>query len=314
MKGTLAMLASADDHRTHMPAIFLLSGPPGHGKTTAGEKFCASIGLNPERDFLRVSCGNTPSSIELFGASGAYQGAKEGSSLNNFVVEHDGRPGIVVLDEFDKLTTSTYDGFYTTVAEGRWIDKRLIPGTNQTREVDSSRIVWILTTNTFDSDVQRLWSKHQDTFVDYDRYSTLKKRITASFKPLLRDKFGDALARRLDRVLPFVPFETAECRVLVRSKLEDLAQAYAAPEDPESSQLVSGLTMTYTDTVIKHIAAEYHLSEGSSSLLKAIQEHVQGPILDARAEGSLIGRTMEFFLDESNGSEPISDFHFRKVK
>jgi len=42
--------------------------------------------------------------LELFGGSGAYRGSEVGSELNNFVVNHRDRVGIVNLDEFDRLS------------------------------------------------------------------------------------------------------------------------------------------------------------------------------------------------------------------
>jgi hypothetical protein len=59
-KIVLGFFGQADDPRTHTPAVHVLAGPPGHGKTMAGENLCASIGLNPDCDYLRMSWGNTP--------------------------------------------------------------------------------------------------------------------------------------------------------------------------------------------------------------------------------------------------------------
>jgi ATP-dependent Clp protease ATP-binding subunit ClpA len=102
---------------------------------------CEALGMSVEKDFLTISCANLSESLELFGGGGAYQGAKEGSELNNFCVEHAGKPSIVLLDEFDKLEAGARDGFYTIFDKGTWVNKRL--SRYQSETIDCKNTIWL---------------------------------------------------------------------------------------------------------------------------------------------------------------------------
>ena len=106
-----------------------------------GKKLCEALGMSVEKDFLTISCANLSESLELFGGGGAYQGAKEGSELNNFCVEHAGKPSIVLLDEFDKLEAGARDGFYTIFDKGTWVNKRL--SRYQSETIDCKNTIWL---------------------------------------------------------------------------------------------------------------------------------------------------------------------------
>lgn len=65
--------------------------------------------------FLKVDCGKLTDDKEIFGMSGAYSGASEGSALNNFIVRKSSEPdslGIVLLDEIEKADKGVIHALY----------------------------------------------------------------------------------------------------------------------------------------------------------------------------------------------------------
>jgi len=69
------------------PLSMIFAGPSGNGKTELA-MWLAKLMNKPNDDFfIKVDCGKLKDASEIFGMSGAYQGAKQGSALNNFVLK-----------------------------------------------------------------------------------------------------------------------------------------------------------------------------------------------------------------------------------
>ena len=191
--------------------VFLLGGPPGHGKTMAASKLAAVLGDDAAKsDFLKISCANLNSVYELFGGGGAYKGSEVGSELNNFVVNHSNRIGIVNLDEFDRLDSKVQDGFFTIFDKGEWVDKKS-SSRYQSKTLDCRKIVWILTTNVLDEKIVS-FHKRQITNFSERNWRHLEKRFKKEFRGEIETVFGDAMARRIGSLIPFVPFSEMDPR------------------------------------------------------------------------------------------------------
>lgn len=79
---------------TRQPLSMIFAGPSGNGKTELAV-WLAKLLNKPEDDFfLKVDCGKLSDADEVFGMSGAYQGAYEGSALNNFIVQMSTEPWV----------------------------------------------------------------------------------------------------------------------------------------------------------------------------------------------------------------------------
>ena len=125
--------------------------------------------------------------VELFGASGGYQGARTGSELNNFVVNHRDTIGVVNLDEFDRLDREVQEGLFTIFDKGEWVDKKL-SSAFQTRTLDCRKIIWILTTNVFDDHIVGLYEDEKALF-EKKEWNRLDKKVKRRLK-------GRAIASR----------------------------------------------------------------------------------------------------------------------
>lgn len=179
------------------------------------------LGVNDsDEDFLKVSCANVNSVFELFGGSGAYQGAKVGSELNNFVVNHCDRVGIVNLDEFDRLDSTVQDGLFTIFDKGEWVNKRLLR--TQTETLDCRRIIWILTTNVFDNKIVSFCEGEDKCFKER-KFKDIERKVKRIFQKEMVENFGKAMSRRLGSVIPFVPFTKEDCVAFVEDEIDRIA-------------------------------------------------------------------------------------------
>jgi ATP-dependent Clp protease ATP-binding subunit ClpA len=163
--------------------------------------------------FIKVDCGKLTDENEVFGMSGAYQGAYEGSALNNFVVRMSQEPealGIVLLDEIEKASRGVIHGLYQVIDKGEWTNKRLVNGKGTHSEtVSCHNLVFIMTTNAAD---KLICEKVKAS----DLYYTLKQTddieaFVSTFEGSTRNKlrqtypFTDAFIARVGRVVPFIP-------------------------------------------------------------------------------------------------------------
>ena len=103
------------------PLSMIFAGPSGVSKTEMA-MWLAKLMNKPTRDnqpdkdaFLKVDCGKLTDETQMFGSSGSYQGAEEGSALNNFIVRKSQDPeslGIVLLDEIEKAQKCVIHALY----------------------------------------------------------------------------------------------------------------------------------------------------------------------------------------------------------
>ena len=109
------------------PLSLIFAGPSGVGKTELASNLAKLMNRpgpegNPGSDhFLKVDCGKMTDAWELFGLSGAYQGATQGSALNNFILRKSrerGSLGIVLLDEIEKAGQGVIHALYQVLDKG----------------------------------------------------------------------------------------------------------------------------------------------------------------------------------------------------
>ncbi|KAL3918135.1 MAG: hypothetical protein SGILL_004378, partial [Bacillariaceae sp.] len=103
------------------PLSMIFAGPSGVGKTELAAQLATLMNKpgaegNPSNDnFLKVDCGKLTYAEEIFGLSGSYRGAEQGSALNNFILRKSqdrGSLGIVLLDEIEKASQDVIHALY----------------------------------------------------------------------------------------------------------------------------------------------------------------------------------------------------------
>jgi hypothetical protein len=136
------------------PLSMIFAGSSGIGKTELAEWLAKLMNAPGEDAFLKVDCGQLTDGRELFGMSGPFQGAEEGSALNNFMLRMASTKtalGIVLLDEIEKADSSVIRGLYQVLDKGEWTNKKLVRGNGtQTDTIRCDNIIFIMTTNAAD--------------------------------------------------------------------------------------------------------------------------------------------------------------------
>jgi hypothetical protein len=108
------------------PLSMIFAGPSGNGKTELAEWLATLLNKPDEDAFLKIDCGQMTRGAELFGLAGAYQGAEEGSTLNNFIfhiLNSPGSVGVVLLDEIEKADREVIHGLYQVLDKAEWTNK-----------------------------------------------------------------------------------------------------------------------------------------------------------------------------------------------
>ena len=102
-----------DIQGTGRPLVFMFAGPSGHGKTEMAQGIASLLQEVPlsAANSIVIPCGSISTKTELFGLAGAYRNSHIDSALNKFIREHEGRYGVVILDEFEKLDNQAQEGF-----------------------------------------------------------------------------------------------------------------------------------------------------------------------------------------------------------
>lgn len=203
------------------PLSLIFAGPSGTGKTELAVWLKTLLNKPGEDDaYIKIDCGKLTHSEEVFGSAGSYQGAYEGSALNNFVFRMDQEPdarGIVLLDEIEKASEGVIHGLYQVLDKGEWTNKKLERGSKaQTETISCSNIIFILTTNAADelilNTLKRDRSKKHYVVKDPDSIDAMMMSLESSVKKKLQatSPFTAAFIGRVGRVVPFFPMATGD--------------------------------------------------------------------------------------------------------
>ncbi len=228
-------------------ASFLFVGPTGVGKTELA-KTLAKIQFGSEKLMVRFDMTEYQDKQSFYRFIGSPDGTTSGA-LTDAILQ---KPySLILLDEFEKAYPDILNLFLQVLDDGRLTD-------NLARVVDFQNTIIIATSNAH-SDIINDALAHGETMMQIADY--LKTKLTDVFKPELINRFS--------RVVIFKNLSPADLEKVVALNLQDIVQLVKN----------QGITMSFDDTVIKHLARlGYDPAFGARPLRRVIDEKLRAPL------------------------------------
>ena len=186
-----------------------------------------------------------------------------------------------------------YQSFLEPWQEG-WLSDR---SSESGPKVDCSKVVWILTSNWGQDKIIQFAEKPENEWVyqkvDEDDLAKIKRElidkilvpeVMKQFKQVHQDV--QALARRINYTIPFLPFTKDERRVVVDLEIRNKFHSWRSPavltgrdEKLHKNKLYGNLQLIHTDEFLDYAASQYVPMEGASSISRVV-EQVDGDFTD----------------------------------
>ncbi|MFT5849888.1 MAG: ATP-dependent Clp protease ATP-binding subunit ClpC [Patiriisocius sp.] len=250
---------------------FLFLGPTGVGKTECA-KALASVFFKDEEAMHRIDMSEFSGSDavdRLIGVNGVP------GVLSNMLSEHP--YSVVLLDEFEKASTSVHDLFLQILDEGMFTD-----GNN--RKVHARNSIFIATSNAGSQQILAWVEEGKDLEASEDE---LVGQIISEglFKPELINRFDDTIV--------FEPLDRKQQAHVARAMLLELQERI------EKKGFILEVTDALIDTLV---TVGYKPEFGARPMQRAIQEVVEEAIAEKIIAGSLAkGDTITFSEEELEG-------------
>lgn len=289
--------------------MLLLLGPPGHGKTYFSINTASS--LVGEENYLFIPCQSVRDDADLFGSR--LGGSRSGNyssdgQLTSWLRERQGKKCIVFLDEFEKMKDLTsslgwrqakkiYQSFLEPWNDGSLSDQSAMSGgftssnnvdstSSGGSKIDCSQSIWILTSNWGQSEIIDFSETHKTRVhkqIDQKDVAWIQKNLVAkTLRPLCERNFAGIdsdlkpLSRRIDVIVPFLPFTVSERRVVADIALTERLSLYREPckiSGPEETRRsIGNLFLRSSQAFAAHVASFYQPMQGASGMLSCVQQ------------------------------------------
>jgi len=323
------------------PLVLLLLGPPGHGKTYLSRNLSKS--LVGEDNFLEIAMGSIRDDADLFGSKlGGATGGDYSSDgqLTKWLRTRQNRNTIVFLDEFEKPSDLTnalgwgqskkiYQSFLETWQEGTLSDQGKNSHVTGNNKINCSKTIWILTSNWGQEEIiqfaennsDRVYHSMNDKDVRWVQSTLgrqLKKLVQNQFKYIHSDI--QALARRIDGIIPFLPFTITQQKVVADTALREYESSYREPcvKEEDNRRCIGNVHLQHTKGFVEYAIEEYEPMHGASTMVSAARR-TDGKFHVAFRSGQLnitekqYDRLISFEkVDDEEVPEPKLWFHFDK--
>jgi len=259
--------------------VFFFVGPPGHGKSEFGEAIGRHVA---PANFVRINCGNiSDGKWGLFGSDPGYVGSGQSTDLSAFIRNHDGRFGVCVLEEFEKLGPDAREGLLHPFESGEWSNKQF----GGSRPSDCSKILFILTSNLINVEITRKleqenlpqkFAQEKDQSKKDGLRQDIVSLVTDMVKSELKKQKPVEFVRRI-HVIPFITHSKLELHVIALQEQDRMRSRYALP--PEGSRLVGSILLHFMENFTEHVIEDYDPLQGASSLKSPVGDSVDSIIL-----------------------------------
>jgi hypothetical protein len=166
-----------------------------------------------------------------------------------------------------------------------WQDGTLTdPGANASGKIDCSKCIFILTANWGQREINHFFEKNkermQKKIEGKDNPWIQKELVKKILRPLCMKEFGSvdesikALCRRIDDIVPFLPFTKRERRVVADIAVSHRFSLYREPcvlRGPEDKRrYIGNLHLRSTKSFAAYAADSYDPMQGASGMLAAV--------------------------------------------
>lgn len=299
------------------PLTMIFAGPSGNGKTEIAMTLKELLNAPIDNAYEKIDCAKLSRHTEFFGLSGAYEGSRQGSALNNFIVRMSGETekiGVVVLDEFDKVEKEIVTGLYQVFDRGEWTNKQLTQDNgSQTSVVSCKNIIFVMTVNAADSCIVQYVKDHPEIYSSpkeemmmhgHELESKIQKALQSTYP------FTSAFLGRVNCFVPFLPMSTAvdpidsilDCEMMVIAKL--LIEREKENVENASRMMVT----TDLDSQMKHSLASFIVKKSSAetgvrSIQTNVEKYIGKQLMDRcllDVGGLSIGSEVRFSVDDDS--------------
>jgi len=153
-------------------------------------------------------------------------------------------------------------------------------------KIDCSQSIWILTSNWGQKEIidfsethkHRIYKEIDEKDVDWIKKDLVQKILRPLVMRNLKriDADLEALCRRIDVIVPFLPFTSKERKVVADIALRDRLSLYREPckltGPEEQRRLLGNLCFMSTRAFETHIASFYDPMQGASGMLSCVQQ------------------------------------------
>lgn len=235
------------------PVVAVLCGPSGHGKSFVAHRFSSL--LNIPSHTVNLTTVRTPGDLWKSFSMDPNEDVISQLTLEEFLIENEGRPCVVVLDEIEKTAKENLFSLLVPFELGR------CPIEAGKRHVDVRRVTWLATSNigqetVFEFDKTRITPDKPISRQEY-------LQLTTTLRDQVSEHLGASLLSRVTCVLPFVPFSTEELRAIAAESVMSLG-----------GEEVSRLNPSAIGGIIDRALLAYVAREGARSLYRADRKSV----------------------------------------
>eukprot|EP01125_Pyxidicula_operculata_P018622 TRINITY_DN6629_c0_g1_i1.p1 TRINITY_DN6629_c0_g1~~TRINITY_DN6629_c0_g1_i1.p1 ORF type:complete len:675 (-),score=110.99 TRINITY_DN6629_c0_g1_i1:21-2045(-) len=261
----------SDPNREKKPIVLMLVGPAGHGKTSLAEYVIDAL-CPSTSDSVRVNFGTiVDGKWGIFGSDPGYVGTGNATTVTDFMSKHDGKFGVVVFEEFEKVGDSAREALLHPFESGEWENK-----SGGKPFYDCSRIVFLLTSNLMNEELcQKLdeegllqdYFQATDKDLQYQLLNIITEKVNIIIKEKLKLMKPPEFARRIEAV-PFITLSEVEKKIVVEEFIESLQTRYIHP--PEGERHIGNINMYFNDNVVGFVVSKYDPSEGASIMKRTL--------------------------------------------